>query len=56
MLATWSGWVRSLNGISGREANRISITQNPASSTIPARIGPSASPAPGPRRPASTTP
>ena len=37
-----SVFVRSLNGISGSDANRVSITTNATSSTSPPMIGPSA--------------
>ena len=56
LLATRSGLVSSLKGISGSEARRASITPNTASSARPATIGPSAANVSKPARPASTIP
>ena len=56
LLAIRSGLVSSLNGISGSEATRVSITTNTASRAMPATIGPSAAAVLQPLSPASTTP
>ena len=56
MLATFSGLVSSLNGTSGAEAKRDSITPNATSSASRVTIGPIAANALQPYRPACTTP
>ena len=56
LLATCSGFVSALNGISGAAAKRVSMTTKSASSPTPTAIGTSAPGDLQPSRPAVTIP